>query len=77
MLKTIRGEDGKPYISLEDMMDEIKRSKQELKDKLDENLEDEDISPDMLESRIDFLDKLYDSFKAIQQDFYKQIIGLK
>lgn len=77
MLKTIRGEDGKPYISLEDMMDEIKRSKQELKDKLSDDLEEDGITPEMLENRIDFLDKLYESFKAIQQEFYKQIIGLK
>lgn len=77
MLRSIRGEDGKPYISLEDIINEIKQSKAELEKKLDEAEFDEDFTPEMLENRIELLDRLYESFKSVQQEFYKQIIGLK
>ena len=77
MLNTIRGEDGKPYISLEDMMEEVKNSLNELREKLDSDLDEDDISSDMIESRIEFLNKLYESFKNIQQEYYKSLIGFK
>lgn len=72
MLKTIRGDDGKPYISLEDLMDEVKSTRDDLDEKLSEGLDD----IDNIEDRIDFLDKLYESLKNIQSEYYKKILGL-
>ena len=73
MLKTIRGDDGKPYISLEDLMEEVKTTRDELEDNINEEIED-DI--DNIEDRIEFLDKLYDSLKTIQSEYYKKILGM-
>lgn len=72
MLKTMTGGDGKPYISLEDFMDEVKDSILELEDKLissDDNSEN-------IEDRIDFLEKLYESLTSTQSDYYKKILGM-
>lgn len=85
MLKTIRGEDGTPYINLEDLMNEVLESKEELEGKLfglDDNddtdyEDDENFSSDNIEDRIDFLDKLYNSLKTIQQEYYKKMLGMK
>ncbi len=72
MLKTIRGDDGKPYISLEDLMEEVDSTRKELEDKLNDDLVEE---IENVEDRIDFLDKLYDSLKNIQSEYYKKILG--
>lgn len=72
MLKTIRGDDGKPYISLEDMIQEVINSKNELESKLNE-----DIPSESIEFRIEFLNKLYESFKQIEEEYYKQILGYR
>lgn len=78
MLKTIRGDDGKPYINLEDLMKEVIDSKEELEKKLDEGLsEDDDFTVENIEDRIDFLEKLYDSLKTIQSEYYKKILGIE
>jgi len=73
MLKTMRGDDGKPYISLEDLMEEVKKTRDELDEKITDG-SDEEI--DNLEDRIDFLDKLYGSLKNIQSEYYKKILGM-
>jgi len=73
MLKTIRGDDGKPYISLEDLMEEVKNTRDELNEKLGEEIKDE---PEKFEDRIDFLDNLYGSLKNIQSEYYKKILGM-
>jgi len=73
MLKTMRGDDGKPYISLEDLMEEVKNTRDELNEKINEEVVDE---TENLEDRIDFLDKLYDSLKNIQSEYYKKILGM-
>jgi len=72
MLKTMRGNNGKPYISLEDLMLEIKNTRDELDENLPEDIED----IDNVEDKIDFLDKLYESLKNIQSEYYKKIIGM-
>jgi len=77
MLKTIRGEDGKPYISLEDLMDEVKGSKEELESKLlEDDFEEDEFSVENIEDRIYFLKKLYGSLKEIQTEYYKKILGM-
>jgi predicted translin family RNA/ssDNA-binding protein len=77
MLRTIKGDDGKPYISLEDLMYEVYLSKNDLESKLNEGLDDDDeFSVDNIEDRIDFLEKLYDSLKNMQTDYYKKILGM-
>jgi len=72
MLKTIRGDDGKPYISLEDLMEEVKSTRDDLDETLREGLGE----IENIEDRIDFLEKLYDSLKNIQSEYYKKILGL-
>lgn len=72
MLKTIRGDDGKPYISLEDLMSEVKTTR----DELDETLREGVPEIENIEDRIDFLDKLYESLKNIRSEYYKKILGL-
>ena len=77
MLRTIKGDDSKPYISLEDLMYEVYLSKNDLESKLNEGLDDDDeFSVDNIEDRIDFLEKLYDSLKNMQTDYYKKILGM-
>ena len=45
--------------------------------KLNEGLDDDDeFSVDNIEDRIDFLEKLYDSLKNMQTDYYKKILGM-
>ena len=77
MLKTIRGEDGKPYISLEDLIDEVEKNKIELEEKLDEGInENDDFTIENLEDRIDFLENLYEQLKTILSEYYKKILGM-
>ena len=78
MLKTMKGDDSKPYISLEDLMKEVLDSKDELEKKLSEGIdEDEDeFTIENIEDRIDFLEKLYNSLKVIQSEYYKKILGM-
>ena len=76
MLRTIKGEDGEPYLSLEDLMNEVQLSKNDLESKLNEGLDDDEFSVDNIEDRIDFLEKLYDSLKNMQTDYYKKILGM-
>jgi len=63
MLKTIKGDDGKPYISLEDLMEEVNDSKEDLESKLSELDEDSDFTSENIEDRIDFLENLFFSLK--------------
>lgn len=75
MLKTIKGDDGKPYISLEDLINEVTMTKQELENKLlDENSQD-GFSLENIEDRLDFLEKLHESLKSIESEYYKRILG--
>jgi len=76
MLRTIKGEDGEPYLSLEDLMNEVQLSKNDLESKLNEGLDDDEFSVDNIEDRIDFLEKLYDSLKNMQTDYYKKMLGM-
>ncbi len=73
MLKTIRGGDGKPYISLEDFIYEIEDSILDLEDKL---ISDDNNDTENIEDRIDFLEKLHESLKTTQSEYYKKILGM-
>jgi len=75
MLKTIRGGDGKPYISLEDFMSEVKETIEDLEEKLTTDNDDNDDN-DSIEDRIDFLEKLYGSLKTTESEYYKKILGM-
>lgn len=78
MLRTIRGENGEPYISLSDLITDVKSSKEELEEQLVEGLDDDDtFSMESLEYRIEFLEKLHESFKNIQNEYYKKFLGLE
>lgn len=75
MLKTIRGDDGKPYISLEDLIGEIDSTIIELKDMSNKGIENDEFTSDSIEDRIIFLKKLHESLKTIQSEYYKKILG--
>jgi predicted translin family RNA/ssDNA-binding protein len=74
MLRTIKGIDSKPYISLEDFLLEISDSIVELDEDATTDSTYEEI--EYIEYKIHFLEKLHDTLIISQTEYYKKILGM-
>jgi hypothetical protein len=67
VVRTIRGEDGKPYISLEDLIKEIKEVKK--------TNDDEEIS--VLDDRPNFIDIVLKTLNQMEAEYYDKFLFRK
>ena len=65
IVRTIKGEDGRPYVSLEDLIKEIKDVKQSSED--EENLED----------RPNFIDIVLKTLNQMETEYYDKFLFRK
>lgn len=66
IVRTVKGEDGRPYISLEDLIKEVEDAK-----KYDESNKDSDIE------RPNFMDVVLKTLKHMEEEYYEKYLFKK